>query len=153
MTLIPRLRSLWSALLPPLAAAAGLAACSVPADRLTQVTPGVTVRTEIEAARGRPAREEPVSAAPGSSLAEYPESGERFQLRDDRVVARLREPARHERTLQYWRHRWKGRRQSREPLDSRVDVHSGAGFALRNEEENVAVFYREGGEVFRVVEY
>lgn len=77
----------------------------------------------------------------------------RWQVEQGRAVAHFREPLEHEKSLQYWRHRWKGLEKSTLQEDSTSD-HVEGDLQFSAPELGMIVIYRPSVDsVVRVVEY
>ena len=63
-------------------------------------------------------------------------------------------PSREERTLQYWRHKWKGREQTFTEVVEARDPHGFRTYRLVSVKDNIAVIYDESRDrVIKVVKY
>ena len=108
--------------------------------------PGRTTTTQLRSSLGPPLRELVVSTPEAErSHWIYPD-GVNFQLEGSRLTARNRPPESSERTLQYWRLRWRGRVQ--------YGGHAELVDSLSCPDERTVVFFRPSdGQVIQVTEY
>jgi hypothetical protein len=77
-----------------------------------------------------------------------------YQIENRVAVAHARTPAAHERTLQYWRHKWRGQPQRYAEVPGSRGPHGQAEFQLTATSLRKAVIYDPSTDrVLRVVEY
>jgi hypothetical protein len=113
---------------------------------------GVATRSELEAQKGQPIREEALPLEKGSMLI-YPEN-EKFQLRGDIVTNRFRNPLESEKILIYWEHKFRDCQTITNKLPHNLNQHTPGEIELSCPSEGVSVIYSQGSTfVSRIIEY
>ena len=119
---------------------------------------GKTTPAELQARYGVPVRSYTPADRASAEIQVFPHS-DSFQVEEGKVVAHFRDPSsraadQDERSLQYWRHRWRGKNPGFEEIPGTRDVHGQSLYLLKETESGSAVVYdstRE--EVVRVLQY
>jgi hypothetical protein len=108
---------------------------------------------ELKASQGEPGGVNVPESRPQAKLLCYRE-GCCYQVERSVVMTTACEPTEEERSLQYWRHKWKGDPQRYEPVPLSSGVHGAPVFQLVSEKARTAVIYDPHGDrVVRVVHY
>lgn len=117
------------------------------------VRPGDTSLANLPGLLGEPTHIWVPAARPQAKLLDYAD-GRSVQVERDQVVSVSRPPEAHERTLQYWRHRWAGETPRYEALPGTENIHGQRHYQLASREAGMAVIYdEETDSVIRVVRY
>lgn len=125
-----------------------LLACGV---KRTPVEYGKTTVSELIAIKGEPLSEEKIPVK-DSRLLEFPRN-EKFQIQNDKVTHAFQDPDRGERSVLYWKHRFKDCETEIRKLE-KADEHVMAEIEFACPAEGMSVIYTEGSEfVSRVIEY
>lgn len=116
--------------------------------------PGRTTASELMAALGEPDLRTNPTVRPQATHAYYRASDCSYQYERNILVSFACPPAPEETTLQYWRHRWKGKPQRFEEMRSMRDPHGHRVFQLVSPKDGKAVIYEEETDsVSKVVTY
>jgi hypothetical protein len=122
-----------------------------------KIEPGVTTVQELQQQLGQPESTNVPKARPEAKLMDFRQQDARavqVQVEGEKVVGINREPEPHERTLQYWRHRWKGAEQRYEPVPGSMNAHGTPLFQLVATSHKMAIVYDSTNDrVVRVVRY
>lgn len=118
-------------------------------------------RKGLESLCGKADQEKQARLAKGSQVLVYSEDGAdpcraskvSCQFKGNKSQGCHREPQPHERTLQYWRHQWKGLEQKFEPIAD-GGLHGPREFQLTAPSLGVAVVYDQSTDrIVRIMEY
>ncbi len=113
---------------------------------------GKTTRSELVAVKGEPLKEEALPVK-DSKVMVY-EGEEKYQLKGDIVVNSFKNPTGNEKSLIYWKHKFKDCLTSSQALPQAPEAHTPPEIELSCSEQGLAVIYSQGSDlVSRVVEY
>lgn len=129
-----------------------LAACGV---KNSSVDYGKTTLSDLIAQKGSPLKEEPIPSMTekkDSKVLVY-ENNEKFQIKEDIVTYGFRDPKGDEKTLLFWKHKFKDCQSSSKKI-SEASGHILAEYELKCPEQGLTVIYTDGSEfVSRVIEH
>lgn len=108
---------------------------------------------ELVTELGPPKAITPSVTRPQAELYQYPD-GTSYQSENGKIVGRFAPPQGPQRTLQYWKHHWKGRETLYKPMPETADQHGQVDYLYSYPAENMAVIYDpRKREVVRVIHY
>lgn len=127
------------------------------ADLSSKIIVGKTTSEEMLKTYGPPARSYRPASRHQAEVHQFAEN-EAFQSEGGKVVAYFRDPItdenKDERSLQYWRHLWRGQDLVFEELPGSAGLHGDTLFVLKDQVTRIAVVYDTGKkEVVRVLRY
>ena len=123
-------------------------ACGV---KRTSFDYGKTTAADLIAEKGEP---EAKTQTPikGTEIYQYPDN-EKFQVKDDVVTHALKDPKGDEKTVLYWKHKFKDCNTSTKVISEAKD-HELAQYELKCASEGITVIFSEGSEfVSRIIEH
>lgn len=140
----------WYPMILPLLMLVGAACARPDPDR---IVPGETTVSALKSIKGQPAREYVPDSRSKANVLEYADR-KAYQVEGDLVVASFREPAEDERSLQYWKHQFKGAAQKYEKVPGTENPHGQSFYELSAPTLAVGVVYDPVQDrVIRVVKY
>lgn len=114
---------------------------------------GVTTSAQLKEMKGEPEALQLKDAAHSAEVLVYPDN-EKFQIEKDVVVAGFRNPSAQERSLLYWRHKFKDQETSFQAASSSAVGHLPGEMELKSAEAGITVIYDPNVDaVTRVVEH
>lgn len=121
-------------------------------ERSSSLKLGKTTRSELVAVKGEPIKEEVLPMKEGKVMV-Y-EGEEKYQLKGDVVVNSFKNPSGNERSLIYWKHKFKDCFTTSQTLSQDPQSHTPPEVELGCAEQGLSVIYSQGSDlVSRVVEY
>lgn len=126
-------------------------------DPASKITLGKTTSEEMLRVYGVPDRSYQPASRLQAEVHQFSQN-EAYQSEGGKVVAYFRDPitdeSKDERSLQYWRHHWRGQDLVFEELPGSEGIHGDALFVLKQKATKTAVVYDTGKkEVVRVLRY
>ena len=113
---------------------------------------GKTTRADVIAVKGPPVSEV-TNPVPDSTTIKY-QNGESFQLKGDLVVNRFADPVAEEKTILWWKHKFKNCRTRTTQLELEPGSHTPPEIEFACPAEGMAVIYTQGSDsVSRVVQF
>ena len=112
--------------------------------------PGKTTVSQITQQMGSPLHTSNPSIRREATILHYADRTQ-FQIERGLMVGSSFPPSPQEVTLQYWRHKWRGRPQSYVEIINRRDPHGGRVFQLISPQDGKAVIYEEETDRVREV--
>ncbi len=113
---------------------------------------GKTTRAEVIAEKGQPIHEV-TNPIPNSTTMKFKDD-ENFQLKGDTVVNRFANPEMEERSLLWWKHKFKDCQTRTTKIQQPLDAHTPPEIEFACPEEGTAVIYSQGSDfVTRVVQF
>lgn len=113
---------------------------------------GKTSKKELTEIKGEPLKVEDLKNSPDVIL-HYPED-EKYQITNDKVSAKFHTPSDQEKSLLYWKHKFKDCSTELKQASAIKDSHLKPEMELKCEEQGMSVVYTEGSPfISRIIEY
>jgi len=113
---------------------------------------GKTTRADVIAEKGQPISEA-VNPMPNSTTLKF-KNDENFQLKDDIVVNRFANPESEEKSILWWKHKFKDCQTRTTQLEQAPGSHTPPEIEFACNAEGTAVIYSQGSDVvIRVVQF